>query len=166
MAKALHPETRDVRPRALLLFGAGLLVFLALAAIALKLIFNTSPYWPLTDAGADSSETNPMLQREPATDLAAFRKQEDAELEKLDWVDRNAGIARIPIQNAMKLITVQGLPDWANQAVSTGQDCALLKQQVPRTPQAHKCNTAADPALPIDAARPQDLVAPAPAVRP
>jgi len=164
VAKALHPETRDVWPRALLLFGAGLLVFLALAAIALKLIFNTTPYWPLTDAGADSSETNPMLQREPATDLAAFRKQEDAELETLGWVDRNAGIARIPIQDAMKLISVQGLPDWTRQVVSAGQDCALLEQQVPRTPQARKCDTVADPAN--GAAKPHDLVAPAPAVRP
>ncbi|QKC83595.1 hypothetical protein EB232_20115 [Mesorhizobium sp. NZP2077] len=151
-----------MQPRAVLLFGAGLLVFLALAAIALKLIFNTTPYWPL--AGGGTGDATPQLQVSPATDLTAFRKQEDQELGKLGWVDRNAGIARIPIEDAMKLITVQGLPDWKRQVVSERQDCALLGQQVPRAPQLSKCSTAAGQA--DDAARRPDHVAPAPAVRP
>ncbi|MCA0048175.1 hypothetical protein LB577_14610 [Mesorhizobium sp. B283B1A] len=139
MAKALHPETRDVRPRVLLLFGAGLLVFLTLAAVALKVIFSTTPYWPLAGAGTTSSEASPALQRSPATDLAAFRKQEDLELGKFAWVDRDAGIARIPIADAMKLIAAKGLPDWTRRATAAGQDCALLGSQVPRAPQLANC---------------------------
>lgn len=160
MAKALHPETRDVQPQALLLFGAGLLAFLAVAAIVLKLLFNTMPYWPLTDAGTTGSEADPALQRSPATDLIAFRKQEDQELRKLAWIDRNAGIARIPMGDAMKLIAAQGLPEWARQVMSVGQDCALLEQQTPRAPQAGKCSPAPGQARPHDAMHPQDHVTP------
>lgn len=153
MAKALHPETRDVRPRAVVLFGIGLLIFVALVAIALKLLFDTTPYWPLGETATKSSEANPALQRFPGPGLAAFRTLEDKELGKLAWVDRSAGIARIPIEDAMKLIAVQGLPDWERQAGSAAQDCALLEGQVPRTPQARNCPAAAGGTSPADPAR-------------
>lgn len=166
MARPAHPEMRDVRPRVLLLSGAGLLVFLGLSAIALHLIFNTRQYWPLSAAARNESETNPALQWSPATDLAAFRKQEDADLDKLGWVDRATGIARIPIEDAMKVIVAQGLPGWTRQVVSAGQDCALLKQQVPRAPQLSKCNLATGQTPPVEDARPQDHAAPASGVRP
>ncbi|KAA3450598.1 hypothetical protein C7I87_11040 [Mesorhizobium sp. SARCC-RB16n] len=151
MAKALHPETRDVWPRALLLFGLGLLVFLALAAIALKLMFNTAPYWPLGNNGR-ASEAGPTLQHSPGADLAAFRKQEDEELGKLAWVDRGAGIARIPIEDAMKLIAARGLPDWASAAALPVQDCGLLEGQVPRAAQAGNCHAGSFAARPNDKA--------------
>ncbi|MER9328442.1 hypothetical protein [Mesorhizobium sp. M0488] len=153
MAKALHPETGDVRPRAIVLFGLGLLIFVALVAIALKLLFNTTPYWPLMEARTKGSEANPALQRSPGPDLAAFRTLEDKELGRLAWVDRSAGIARIPIEDAMKLIAVQGLPDWGRQAGSAAQDCALLEGQVPRVSQARNCPAAVGGTSPADPAR-------------
>lgn len=144
MAKAVrHPETRDVWPKALLLFGAGLLVFLAIAATALSLIFDTTPFWALAGAETQADEASPALQRFPASDLAAFRRQQDAELGKLGWVDRDAGIARVPIEDAMKLVAERGLPDWVRQAAPADQDCALLEAQVPRAPQVQRCATGA-----------------------
>ncbi|MBZ9797277.1 hypothetical protein [Mesorhizobium sp. ES1-4] len=160
MAKALHPETRDVWPRALLLFGLGLLVFLALAAIALKLVFNTSPYWPLGNKGT-ASKASPVLQRSPGADLATFRKQEDEELGKLAWVDRGAGMARIPIEDAMKLVATRGLPDWADAAASATQDCGLLEGQVPRAPQGGNCHAGPSAAQPNDKAPQAQPAAPA-----
>ena len=164
MAKARHPETRDVSPKALLLFGVGLLFFLALAAIALKLIFNTTPYWPLLGAATNKNETDPVLQTLPSSDLAAFRKQEDADLNKLGWVDRDAGIARIPIDDAMGLIAAQGLPDWSRHVASADQNCALLEAQVPRAPQIRKCRTGSQTSG--SQARPRGDVAPARGARP
>ncbi|MBZ9671903.1 hypothetical protein [Mesorhizobium sp. ES1-3] len=160
MAKALHPETRDVWPRALLLFGVALLVFLALAALALKLIFDTAPYRPLVNT-EKASQAGPALQHLPGADLAAFRKQEEEELGKLAWVDRGAGIARIPIEDAMKLVAAQGLPDWAGAAASAGKDCALLEGQVPRAPQASNCHAGSFTAQPNDKARQPSQAAPA-----
>ncbi len=69
-----HPETRDVWPRALLLFAAGLLAFIMLAALALKLIFGPVPYPELPGAADTGNAASPALQRFPEADLAAFRK--------------------------------------------------------------------------------------------
>ncbi|AEH90824.1 hypothetical protein [Mesorhizobium opportunistum] len=140
MAKAhRHPETRDVPPRMLVAFGAGLVLFIASAAIGMKLAFNTTPTWlPLS---ANTSPENPELQTAPKQDLISFRAEEDRQLKMLGWVDRNAGIARIPIDDAMWAVVSNGLPDWSQQgagAAST-ENCALVTAAVPRAPQAQNC---------------------------
>ena len=134
-----HPETRDVWPRALLLFGGGLLLFLAVSVVALGLIFDTTPFWPQPGASSKANQESPALQRFPQLDLAAFRKAEDKELQKLGWVDRGAGIARIPIGEAMKMVAGRGLPNWSQATAPAGDDCELLTDQVPRSPQAARC---------------------------
>lgn len=53
---------------------------------------------------------SPALQVSPAMDLKEFRRREDAELEGYGWVDKRAGIARIPIEQAMELVVREGLP--------------------------------------------------------
>ncbi|TPL98035.1 MULTISPECIES: hypothetical protein [unclassified Mesorhizobium] len=167
MAKVVrHPETRDVWPRALVLIGLGLLVFLALAALGLRLIFDTAPFWPLAGTQMNGSAAGPALQDFPGADLAAFRQQEDRELGMLAWVDRNGGIARIPIDDAMKLIAAQGLPDWAGTPAAAGEDCALLEGEVPRAPQAGICRARADAAQPNARAPQQRQAAPAMETRP
>ncbi|TPI10944.1 hypothetical protein FJW06_21300 [Mesorhizobium sp. B4-1-3] len=140
MAKAQrHPETRDVQPRVLLAFGGGLLVFLALAAIGMKLVFNTTPSW--LPKFENASPEAPDLQSAPRQDLVNFRAEEDRQLKMLGWVDRNAGTARIPIDDAMWAVVSSGLPDWSQTgaAVSRPDDCALLAAAIPRTPQAQEC---------------------------
>jgi hypothetical protein len=136
------PETRDVSPRALLLFGGGLVVFLVLTVVVLGLIFDTKAYWPLPGAAWQGNEATPAMQRFPALDLATFREREDKELAKLGWVDRQAGIARIPIKDAMELVAKNGLPDWSKQVNASGE-CALLDENVPRAPQAERCRAQA-----------------------
>ncbi|MBZ9657684.1 hypothetical protein LB523_01405 [Mesorhizobium sp. ESP-6-4] len=133
-----HPETRDVQPRVLLAFGGGLLLFIALAAIGVKLVFNTAPTWlPLP---ANTNPENPDLQTTPQQDLTALRAEEDRQLKTLGWVDRNAGIARIPIDDAMWAVVSHGLPDWSRPtAAATEPDCALLTAAVPRALRARNC---------------------------
>lgn len=140
MAKAhRHPETRDVQPWMLLAFGGGLLVFLVLAAIGMKLAFNTTPAW--LPQPANVSPEAPDLQTAPRQDLVNFRAEEDRQLKMLGWVDRNAGIARIPIDDAMWAIVSNGLPDWSQPGAAALEpdDCNLLAAAVPRAPQAEKC---------------------------
>ena len=140
MAKAhRRPETRDVEPHVLLAFGGGLLLFIAVAAIGVKLIFNTVPTW--LRLPANTNPENPDLQTAPQQDLAAFRAEEDRQLKMLGWVDRNAGIARIPVDDAMWAVVSNGLPDWSQPgAAPTGpDDCALLTAAVPRALQARNC---------------------------
>ena len=42
-------------------------------------------------------------------DLAAFRAKEDAKLHGYAWVDKDAGVVRIPIERAMEMIAERGL---------------------------------------------------------
>lgn len=68
----------------------------------------------------------PRLIVKPGATLADLRAAEDAELNSYGWVDRNAGIARIPIDRAMQLLLQRGLPD-----VGAGQTPLSLMQARP-----------------------------------
>lgn len=168
------PETRDVSPRALLLFGAGLVLFLVLTVVVLRLIFDTNAYWPLPGAAWQGNGATPAMQRFPALDLATFRDREDKELAKLGWVDRAASIARIPIKDAMELAAKNGLPDWSRQPLTASGECALLDKNVPRAPQAARCRAQpgqdgagqAQPAQPQDGTPRQGTTAPADGAQP
>ena len=52
----------------------------------------------------DRLPATPRLQSVPESDLAAYRREQVAKLEGLDWVDQSAGTVRIPIGAAMQLI--------------------------------------------------------------
>ncbi|MFB3910163.1 MAG: hypothetical protein ACE15D_17380 [Candidatus Eisenbacteria bacterium] len=50
---------------------------------------------------------------EVGRDLARMREQESRILDSFDWVDRQRGIARIPIERAIEILASRGLPDAA-----------------------------------------------------
>jgi hypothetical protein len=52
----------------------------------------------------------PHLQEGPARDLALFRAEEERTLASYGWVDEQKGIARIPIEEAMRILAERGLP--------------------------------------------------------
>jgi len=58
----------------------------------------------------------PMLQgvpghtTDPQQDLRNKLAADEAENEKLEWIDKQAGIAQIPVEDAMKIIVTKGLP--------------------------------------------------------
>jgi hypothetical protein len=140
MAENRMPETRDVWPRTLLFFGGGLLVFLALSVVVLGLVFNVTPHWPQPGRSAEDSQASPALQTRAEADLATFRRSQDKALTTLGWVDRKAAIARIPIDDAMKIVAAKGLPNWSVPSSGEGE-CGLLKGRVPRAPQSASCAT-------------------------
>jgi hypothetical protein len=57
----------------------------------------------------------PRLQSDPAAALAAHRRSLDERLGSYGWIDRSAGIARIPVERAMDLVARDGLPDFAEE---------------------------------------------------
>ena len=57
-----------------------------------------------------TSFQEPVLQIDPVADLKAYEAQEEALLHSYGWVDKGAGVARIPIDRAIELIAKQGLP--------------------------------------------------------
>jgi|PlaIllAssembly_1097288.scaffolds.fasta_scaffold573133_2 hypothetical protein len=63
------------------------------------------------DAAAPSAAFPKLVTSEPAA-LAEFRAQEDAFLAGWGWVEKDKGIARMPIDAAMKIVAERGLPTF------------------------------------------------------
>ena len=74
----------------------------------------------------------PRLQISPAADMEAFRAREEAELNGYAWVDRTAGVARVPINRAMDLLLQKGVPvRSSSNEDKTGPSSLELQQQRP-----------------------------------
>jgi len=72
-----------------------------------------APRHPLA-AGVDRPlPPTPRLQTYPFDDVKVFRQEEARLLEHYQWIDRNAGTVRIPIDRAMDLLVDRGLPHRA-----------------------------------------------------
>lgn len=65
--------------------------------------------YPLA-AGQAKNPPAPNLQTQPFKDVYLLRKGEAEKLESYGWVDKQGGIARIPIARAMELTLQRGLP--------------------------------------------------------
>jgi hypothetical protein len=61
-------------------------------------------------AHRQSNSPIPYLQVSPPLDLKSFRSREDAELNTPAWIDRSAGIVRLPIEEAINVVLKEGLP--------------------------------------------------------
>ncbi|HEY3784803.1 MAG TPA: SCO family protein [Steroidobacteraceae bacterium] len=70
------------------------------------LMYGLSKTWlgPLPEAPRGAAMPAPRLQPSPHADLVAHRAHERDLLEHYQWIDRDAGIARIPIERAMQLL--------------------------------------------------------------
>lgn len=55
---------------------------------------------------------SPRLQVDPRQDLEQLRTHETDLLGSYGWVDRDAGIVRIPIDRAIDIVSQKGLPDF------------------------------------------------------
>ena len=66
--------------------------------------------FPLAVTHEQRLPPEPRLQTNPREDLADLRRAEDRVLDSYGWVDKDAGIVRIPIDEAMRLTVERGLP--------------------------------------------------------
>jgi len=110
-----HQES-DVDVGRIVLFGIGLFVLCVAIVLAthVSLFFadrrparGTADRSPLA---TDVAPPEPRLQTSPPADMAAFRAHEDAILNSSGWIDERAGVARIPIAAAKRLLLERGLP--------------------------------------------------------
>jgi hypothetical protein len=116
---AARHEESDVNVRGVLSFAAGLLVTAVLIQFMVWLLFvyfsgreaaRVVPEYPLAAGEQTRVPPEPRLQTNPREDLRALRAREDAVLNSYGWVDRTAGVVRIPIDEAIKLTVQRGLP--------------------------------------------------------
>jgi hypothetical protein len=116
---AARHEESDVNVRGVLGFAAGLLVTAVLIQFMVWLLFvyfsgreaaRVVPEYPLAAGEQTRLPPEPRLQTNPREDLRALRAREDAILNSYGWVDKTAGVVRIPIDQAIKLTVQRGLP--------------------------------------------------------
>jgi hypothetical protein len=70
----------------------------------------------------------PRLQVAPLSDLERMRQEEEHILTSYDWVDRNAGIVRMPIDEAKRLVLEKGLPVTEQPAPQAGQPAGQAQE--------------------------------------
>jgi hypothetical protein len=111
-------ETRDVNVTKVTLFGLGLMAVVIVSVALMAWLFDylagreaASQPQPatLTARPAAQLPPEPRLQANPAADLAQMRAEEDRQLRAYGWVDRGAGLARIPVDEAMEIVVRKGL---------------------------------------------------------
>jgi hypothetical protein len=107
-------EYRDISLRPIIFstvwffLGTGVTIFLTLVGL-----------WALVDLplrstnppGTIPAAPNPLVQSNMATkaDMFRLRREEDAKVNKYGWVDREKGVARIPVDKAIDLMAERGL---------------------------------------------------------
>ena len=105
--------------RGVVSFGIGLaltmivvlgLVWLLVAHWKSGQIARDPPPSPIAEARAPRLPPGPRLQSSPVLDMEELRAREDSVLTSYGWVDRQAGIVRIPIDRAVELLLEKGLP--------------------------------------------------------
>ncbi|MDB6021410.1 MAG: hypothetical protein JWQ04_1267 [Pedosphaera sp.] len=138
-------EPADVNVKGVAYFVIGLAVVMVLVHMLLTVMFDDlKRKGALEDQRIQQREVTapvaaarvyfppPHEQFSPQLDLQAWRAQQEAELNSYGWIDRNAGVARIPIGRAMELISERGLPTrTGSNAPATGPSTLDLQRQRP-----------------------------------
>lgn len=120
-----HPELRyeqsDVSAGSIVRFALALVIVVALASAFLLGLFKLlarqerrhDPPPPPLAPEAGRLPPAPRLQSTPLQDLEQLRAEEEKELTSYGWIDAKAGIAHIPIEEAIKIVAARGLPHAA-----------------------------------------------------
>jgi len=114
-----HREKSDVDIRGIVVFVITLIVAGVVIHGAVWVMYRyferqasqpAAVEFPLATSALRRLPPEPRLQIDPRDDLSNMRQAEEQVLNSYSWVDRNGGIVRIPIDQAMKLIVERGLP--------------------------------------------------------
>lgn len=106
----------EISLRGLILFVAGLVGLMVVAGVLMYLLSDglrearvaaDPPLPKLPEARQPYEITGPQLQPDPPADMAAFRAEEEAALNRWAWTDEVNGVAQIPIDKAMELLVKQ-----------------------------------------------------------
>jgi len=118
-------EPSDINTRTILSYLFYLALSVAAAFIVSVFIFqftskmaadSDTPMAPVHQGVGPTVPSGPHLQGvpyspdDPQLDLRNKREADEAANEEYGWADKQAGLARIPVEEAMKIIVSKGLP--------------------------------------------------------
>lgn len=82
--------------------------FAAMVALAAAVAFGVTRWWDVPRTGANAPLAmripGPVLESAPTAERERYFAEKDAMLRRYEWIDRQKGIARIPIDDAMKIM--------------------------------------------------------------
>ncbi len=113
-------ETRDATISGLVKFAIALFLLLVVALWAMRGLFHYfGVKQTLGPPASPFAETRPLppgprLQVAPTKDWQQLHASEKEMLDGYGWVDKQAGMVRIPISRAMDLLAQRGLPARAS----------------------------------------------------
>jgi hypothetical protein len=118
-------ESSDIDTRTIFSYLLYLALSVAAAFLVSVFIFNftskmaadsDTPMAPVHRGVGATMPPEPMLQgipghtSDPQLDMREKREKDEAANEKLDWINKQAGIAQIPVDEAMKIMVSKGMP--------------------------------------------------------
>ncbi len=115
------PIDQELRTKALVIFLitialvcviAGALMLGYYGFLKKNLESKDPPALPVATTGLRELPPEPRLQTNPHADLRAMHAEEDSVLESYGWEEESARVARLPIEEAMKLVARDGVPIW------------------------------------------------------
>lgn len=127
---SVHHEATDVNISGVLGFAAALIVAAIIIHLVIWVLFRfmdakqatrVPVQYPLAAQQEPRVPPEPRLQTNPREDLKVLRDQEQQILSTYGWVDKNGGVVRIPIEDAMKLTVQRGLPTRPQQGTPKQQ---------------------------------------------
>jgi hypothetical protein len=160
-------EQEDLSSRTALYFLAGLVLVCVVVYLIVFGMYrfldsyataHQPPMSPMVTPEADTravtpgnAETfpQPRLEENERTELRSFIEDQDRKLATYDWVDKDRGTVRIPIDRAMELIAQRGLPvhpEGASSAQSSSAQSSWRNASAPakkKPPKAAKTKAAA-----------------------
>lgn len=116
--EVVHEES-DVNVRAILGFGLALFVVAVVVHVFLWWLQGfyqqqtqreQTQTYPLAASSQNEVPPAPRLQSNPQQDMRDLRSRHRELLNGYGWVNRDGGVARIPIEEAMKIVVQRGLP--------------------------------------------------------
>jgi cytochrome c2 len=101
----------------IVLSGVGLLVVIGIVMALTAVLYSlfgfrgASPGAPPPPSLEEVLIPGPRLQAAPQDELQQLRSTQQARLNSYGWVDEERGLAHIPIEQAMRIVAKQGLPE-------------------------------------------------------
>ena len=124
-AREVGHEGRDASTRGLFIFFVSMAGALLLIGFLLVWLFGffarTSKPAPVINQPFSNLRplpAAPLLQPQPSLDHEEYMKSQQQFLQSYRWIDRQNGVVRIPIEQAMKLLLKQGLPSRSSQGTT------------------------------------------------
>ncbi len=123
-------EGKDADVLGVTMIIALVLLLLAIGFLAARGVFHYAERrsGPAPKAMKLADFPAPRLEAHPVNDYQVFLKSSEKELHTYGWVDRKAGVVRMPIERAMQLTVQRGLPEAGG-----GQTQVQLMQARPAT---------------------------------